>query len=324
MSLRKIICGKQLIITLLLLSIFLSSCQITSCQLEPTISFAPTVCQIAELPSAFPEYNSEELGQEWSKEIFIGDAFAKELDFYRAITAYKRALFLLPSDEISRRLQIEYNILLCYYLGNKYNEVVAYFEESSLINLPPRFPATDNLLILLFDSYQKTSQLEKADRILEIIQKYSPETAEDLILYTDVKSGEICSVEELVDEHPKRERLAPYLCEYYLGAKSVKKAKLLNAILPGAGYYYVGQKKSAVTSFLINTFFTWAAYRFFDRGYFAAGVITTSLELGWYLGGINGAGIEAQEFNNRLYSSYAEKMLRENCLFPILLFQTAF
>ena len=37
--------------------------------------------------------------------------------------------------------------------------------------------------------------------------------------------------------------------------KSPTKARWLNGILPGAGYSYIGQKQTALTSFLINALF---------------------------------------------------------------------
>jgi hypothetical protein len=106
--------------------------------------------------------------------------------------------------------------------------------------------------------------------------------------------------------------------------KSPSKARTLNAILPGAGYAYVGQKRSAVTSFLINALFTAAAYQFFSRGYTAAGAITASLEMGWYFGGINGAGIEANEYNARIFEGVGRKMLTDHTCFPVLMFETSF
>ncbi len=115
-----------------------------------------------------------------------------------------------------------------------------------------------------------------------------------------------------------------FFSEYCCKAKSVKKAQMLNAILPGAGYYYVGQKKSALTSFIINTLFTAAAYQLFDKGYFAGGLIVSSLELGWYLGGINGAGLEAKEYNQSIYNTMAKDTMAQNRLFPVLMFETTF
>lgn len=306
------------------ISLLVSGCQPRTPPIEPTITYVIPQHKLERLPSSFPPFTLEEASQDWVRELYIGDAFAREQDLYRAITSYKRALVLTPCDLKERRMQILYNIALCYYIGSKYQDVINTFEESELTDAKPPFPALNNLMIMLYDSYMKQNQCEKAEAVLDLIEMCSPDTARDLTLYTDVVLGSLCAVEADITNHPANEALIPYFCEYKLNAKSPKKAQILNAVLPGAGYYYVGQKKSALTSFVINVLFTAAAYQFFHHGYYAAGAITASLETGWYLGGINGAGLEAKEYNERLYDVMGHKMLADNGLFPVLMFETAF
>jgi hypothetical protein len=296
----------------------------TPCKLEPVINYLPYRDKVELLPSAFPPLTCEELQQDWGRELRVADAFARDLDLYRAITAYKRALILLPENLWDRRLQIQYSIILCYYLGNKYQEAVETFEESDLLNIQINFPAISTLLILLYDSYLQLDQPEKAERVMEIIEKCSDETARDLNLYTAIIEGDLPCVNALIEEHPASATFQPYFYDYCVEAKSVRKARMLNALLPGAGYLYVGQKKSALTSLIINALFIFATYELFHHGYPAGGVITGSLEAGWYFGGINGAGIEAQVYNNRIYEMNFRGMLEKNGLFPVLMFETAF
>lgn len=312
------------ILALLGLALSFSGCQPVSREIQPTIVYIPSPHLVNSLPSAFPDLNDNELKEEWSKELLIGDAFAHQLDLYQAITAYKRAKILISPTAIERILQIDYDIILCYYLGQKYQEAINTFEDSLLVNANAQFPAFDNLLIILLDCYYETGQTDKVDLLFQTINKCSPETGEDLSLYFDLKNGDLQEAECKIAKRDCPEKFQSHLSVYYEHAKSPQKAKFLNAILPGAGYYYVGQKKSAWTSFFINALFIAAAYQFFDRGYVAAGLITTSLEAGWYLGGINGAGIEAEEFNTRLYEGTVKNMLIENDFFPVLTLQTAF
>lgn len=314
---------RRWIISVLLIST-LTGCQSYRNEIDPVIVFTPSTCQIERLPTAFPPLTEEERQQEWAKELLMGDAFGRELDLYRAITCYKRALILLPEGAVERHLQIDYDIILSYYLGRKYQEAINTFEGSALVQVNPLFPGFNNLIILLQDSYRQVGQEERAECLFEVIQKYSPETAVDLSLYYDLEEGNLEEAQMAICAHPCRESLQEDMGIYYQNAKSPSKARTLNAILPGAGYYYVGQPKSAVTSFVINTLFSVAAYQFFKNGYIAAGAITTSLELGWYLGGINGAGIEATEYNSRLYEGVAQSMMVEHRFFPVLMFETAF
>lgn len=317
---------KTFVIGIVALSCLLSGCQ-SRAQLqpiEPTITYVLPKHRLERLPSAFEPFNTEEKKQDWVRELLIGDAFARDEDFYRAITAYKRALFLAPCELKERRQQILYNIALCYYIPNRYQDVINTFEEGELTEVTSSFPAFSNLVVMLYDSYMKQNQCEKAEAVLQLIDTCSPETSRDLLLYSELVEGHIAEASVYIEEHSSQDLLSPFICHYEENAKSPAKARFLNAIFPGAGYYYVGQQKSAVTSFMINALFTAAAYQFFHRGYYAAGAITASLEMGWYLGGINGAGLEAKEYNERLYEGICHKMLADNGLFPVLMFETAF
>jgi len=300
-----------------------TGCQLTTCQLNPTIS-CPTVHCAVQNPSAFDPLSSEELEHEWAKELLIGEAFAREWDLYRAITSYKRALILSSEISSSRSLQIHYDIIFCYYVSKKYIEAVASFENSPLTEATPQFPAFNQLLLMMYDSYMQIKNECKAEEFFERIEKFSPETALDLGIYEDLTHSDLCKAQEKITQHPDCCEIEADLGIYYEYMKSPSKARKLNALLPGAGYYYVGQKKSAITSFIINTLFILATYECFKHGHPAAGLITASLETGWYVGGINGAGIEAQEYNNRLFEGVATKILKEHYCFPILMFETSF
>lgn len=304
--------------------LFLTSCQKNCYVLEPTISYCPPKRLIAHLPSSFPPLTCAEAQEEWSKELLIGNCFARDMDLYRAITAYKRAKFLLPCGHEERRLQVDYCIVLAYYLGGKYQEAVETFETSPLTQAGPGFPAFGDLLVILYDSYSRDCRAERSQAVLEFINKYSPETKSDLELYQSVVDGDIDCAFFHASEHSRAEEILPHFDLYCCCAKSVKKAQTLNAVLPGAGYLYVGQKQTALTSFLLNTLFTAAAVCFFENGNIPMGVILTSLEAGWYFGGINGAGLAAKEYNERLFECHGREMLIENRLFPVLMLEYSF
>lgn len=299
-------------------------CQTACRKMEPTIFCPLHVECVTELPTPFSSLSPDEEKEEWAKELIYGNAFAKEWDLYRAITCYKRGLFLIPDCNIQRKQQLEYGIILSYYLGNKYQDCLNQFEKGSLSQAGPDFPAFNNLLLIVYDCYLMTKQEDKASCVMQAIQIYSPDTTEDLWLYEGLKSGDVDQVRGSILQHRDKEELMKEFAAYDQNVKSPRRARMLNAVLPGAGYYYVGEKKSALTSFIINTLFTAAAYQFFRKGYTAAGAITTSLELGWYLGGINGAGIEAEEYNTRLFEGIGRTMLTRNKAFPILMFETSF
>lgn len=310
------------------LSIGLAGCSRAASDFEPKIIYTPTEQHIAKLASPFEKLSKAELQQEWAKELYIGLHFGNELDLYRAITAFKRALILLPQTHKERKIQLEYYIFLSYYLGQKYQEALTYFQSSDLDSVPQDFPAYKDLLISLYECYMQTGQPEHSQVILQKIETLDPETSQSLKLSTAMKEGALQDIEEYAScsnlTDPTSEEVQEFLDDYSLQALSVTKAKTLNALLPGAGYYYVGQKKAAATSLVINALFTWAAYAFIKKGYVAAGIVTASLESGWYLGGINGAGLAANEYNERLYESSAKDFMIEHTLFPVLKLEMSF
>jgi len=264
---------------------------------------------------------SEENKEDWGKELHIGLVFAKEGDYYRAITSLKRALILIPPHRKERQLQINFCIMECYYLGNKYAEAVETYEHSNLSEMPIQFSALTELLIMLEDCYFQLERPKQAAKIRLYLENNKPEVLENLDISHAVSSANVENVEAFAVCH---EKVAQLIGNYAAEAKSPQKAQVLNALLPGAGYYYTGQKKAAFTSFAINALFIAAAYQFFNHGYYAAGFITASLETGWYFGGINGAGLAAKEYNERLYDYYAKDFLIEQKLFPVLMFNYVF
>lgn len=313
---------KKLLI--LLLCLVVVGCQKVSAPFEPNVVYIPTDIYLEKIPSAFPKITPEEARYEWSKEYRLGGGFVEELDFYRAITCFKRAGFLMPKKNEDRKLQVDFCVMQAYYMGFKYCDALRTFDKSNLINVPTDFPAMRELQIMLYDCYLKNNEFAKAELILKWVGENDCELADDLYMYEVISKGDIDAVESFLSEYHRSDSTTLFLAEYYDEMKSVRKAQVLNAVLPGAGYLYVGQKKSALTSFLINTVFIAAAYQFFHKGYTAAGIITTSLEFGWYIGGINGAGLAAKEFNERLYESKARNFLICEKLFPVLMFDYAF
>lgn len=258
--------------------------------------------------SPFPELTEEERQAEWGKELYFGIAFAADFDLYRAITSFKRARFLIDDASSSRASEIDYHIALAYYLGHKYREAVYQVESSHLLAVEADFPAFGDLLLLLYDCYKHLNEEQKSTHILSLLQTYYPENARKLYLLEDLEAGDFAASAAV---HPNLDHIA---LAYAGEKKSIRRARLLNATLPGSGYWYVGQKQTAVTAFLVNGAFLAAAAHFFGSGNVGAGIITMSLESGWYFGGITGAGLAAKSYNERLYSSYAEKVTeRERC-----------
>ncbi len=293
------------------------------CCLEPKIDFIVQDRYLKQLPDPFPPLTLEERKEDWGKEYLIGMRFAKELDLYQAMTAFRRAEILAPPYLQHRKLEMEYAILLSYYFGRRYAEAESSFAHSALRNVSDSFPAFHDLLLIVYDIYLQLGNEDKAYQILQLIQQYYPAEYEKLTLSYAMRNADLPILQAIADqkEMPCVDQL---LYNYESGKKSVRKAQLINAVLPGGGYLYVGQKQTAITAFLVNSLFIAATVAFFQKGEIAAGIITASFEAGWYFGGIYGAAQEAKFYNERLYERNATPIMNQCRLFPALMLNYGF
>lgn len=316
--------GKPYYKNLFILLLCCCSCTRVPKHIEPQLSYTIQERYLKQLPSPFSPLSAEEARQDWGKEYLIGQCFARELDFYRAITAFRRAEFLVPKEEALRHMEITYEILLCYYLGRRFEEVDSVFRQSMLKQADASFPAYRELLVILYDTYQQLGNEEKRCQILELLQQIDPQINEGLLLSTLIQRADLSALRCW----NATSFLAPCATQlvscYETKKKSVSTAQWLNALLPGSGYLYLGQRQTAFTAFLVNGLFIAASVQFFRHGYTAAGIITTSFEAGWYFGGIAGAGYEAKFYNERMYERCASPLMNKNGLFPIFMLRYSF
>ncbi len=304
--------------------LLLAGCYRVPDKIEPRINYQIQEQHFAKLSSAFPPLNPEEKNTDWAKEYIIARHFADELDLYRAVSTFKRAQILLGTEEKERRLEIQYDILLCYYLGGRYDEAIEAFDKSDLACVDKTFPAYHDLLLVLYECYREMDCPEKQHRIDELMEKSYPDTAEKLKLSRALREGNLPEIRTFAEGFQHSSYLDDLLTYYESQRKSVPTAQLLNAMLPGAGYLYIGQRKSAFTAFLLNGLFITAAVQFFRHGHTAAGIITAGFESGWYFGGIYGAGEEAKFYNERIYEKKASYVLNQYNLFPVLMMKYEF
>ena len=172
----------KLLIVILTCSILLSGCFKVPNRIDPKINTPVSESFIQSIKSPFPPLSDDERKEDWGKEYTIALAFAKKTDLYQAITNFKRADILIPQDEDERKQEIQYFMILSYYLGQKYHNVIKLFEESSLPSVDKSFTAFHDLLIILYQSYMEIGKDEKANKIKNVIDKSFSESNEQLQL----------------------------------------------------------------------------------------------------------------------------------------------
>ena len=298
-------------------------CNRPSEQINPHLSYNPDDGYLHSLTPPFPPLTRGESFEEWGREYTIGLSLAKELDLYRSITALKRALILVPQDYIARRAELHYFIALSYYLGGRYDEVIDTFENSELAHVDEQFPAYRDLLVLLYESFTKTSNPEKTEFVLDLLATTDPKLSERLRLSKLVASANLDHLRVAPPSTSATRNVKEFAEEYEAQKKSPALAGFLNA-LPGAGYLYVGQKQSAFTALMINALTTAGAVISYQSGNYPLAALLTSVEAGWYFGCIYGASQAAVSHNERIYEREAHVVMKQNRLYPVLMLNHAF
>lgn len=319
-----------------------TGCSRTLNEIEPKLSCQISPSSIARLPSPAPPLSHEEKASDWGKEYEMGASFAKEGDFYRAITCFKRAQFFALSKQVDLKhwQYLDWGVFLSYMLGGKYREALDSFESSLLLEDPKSFPAYHDLQALLVEALAETRKKRSKEgkrtgkaslpAIIPALEQEDPEYGRKVRYFFYLSHARLNDLETYLAEQSEPNpdattRAIKRFCEdFRVHRKSPTAAGLYNALLPGAGYLYVGQVQSAVTSLLLNVLFVAASWRFFEKGDTAAGIITAGFEAGWYVGGITGARLAAKQYNDTYYNQRASQLMTEQRIFPLLMLHYAF
>ncbi len=273
---------------------------------------------LRERPSILLALTSSEKNATWAGEYLIAKTFANELDLYQASVAFRRAAILAEVQNPGKVTDLEYGTLYCYYLAQKYSEVIEFFEKSSLRSVDASFSGYHDLLVILYDSYIQTDARPQAEKLLAFIRDKSPETAKKLFIWQAFVNADFTALQELSLQDPQIKKV---LDTFWEKKKSVKTAEYLNSFLPGAGYFYLGQYQSGLTAIALNALFIVASFHYFSKGHIASGIIFAMFEMGWYDGGVAGAGHETKFYNERVYENLSIDLLWKNKLFPILMLE---
>ncbi|MBW1776146.1 MAG: tetratricopeptide repeat protein [Deltaproteobacteria bacterium] len=83
------------------------------------------------------------------------------------------------------------------------------------------------------------------------------------------------------------------------------------AVVPGAGYLYCGRYRDALTAFIVNGLFAWAAVEAFDNDSPALGSLISAMEFGFYSGSIFGSVASARKFNENRIQRFIDTLKKE-------------
>jgi hypothetical protein len=251
----------------------------------------------------------------------FAEALFHDGDYFRAITEYKRFLFLYPSDERAGRVQLQ--IGLSYQRGQQWADARKTFEEiaqrhpdadiraeaayrvgetsfqqgryaQAIADLRPvaeRYPHTsvgDQARYLLGWSYLRARQWPEASQAFATIDATSPLFPSSRALADAARAGE---------ELPR---------------KSPALAGLMSAFIPGTGHFYTGRWRDGTVALLLNGAFVAAGLEAVSAGNEAAAGLLLFFEAAWYSGAIYGAVNAAQKYNLDLEERWLQGLDRQH------------
>ena len=250
----------------------------------------------------------------------VADSFMEEKEYYRAITEYKRFLFLFPdSTECDYAL---FQTGMAYLSGGDNNGAVKNLE--ALRERYPVSPHGDGALFFTGMAHWKAKRTQEAcSTFLAVVRVYpdslySPQAlAAGALTQLDDDNPQASHdlLERFVNEYPgHREtgnvRKAMTLIDDYSGLpqKSEALAGILSAIVPGAGYAYAGDYGTAVMSFVVNGAFIAGAWTAFAQGLYGVGVLAGGVGAPFYIGNIYGSALAAKKANRAARQEMANRV----------------
>jgi TolA-binding protein len=247
----------------------------------------------------------------------FADALFNDGDYYRAITEYKRFLFLHPSDARAGRVQLqigrayvgaqqwedarktftaiaqqhadaEIRAEAAYRVGDTSFRQGRYMQ--AIADLRPvaerygQTPVGQRARYLLGWSYLRARQWPEATQTFEAIDTASP-------LFPSSRT--------LADAAREAENLP---------RKSPALAGLMSALIPGTGHFYTGRYRDGAVALLLNGAFLAAGIEAVSAGNEAAAGLLFFFEAAWYSGAIYGAVNAAQKYNRDIEERWLQSL----------------
>lgn len=238
----------------------------------------------------------------------FGDSLYQEKDYYRAITEYKRFLYLYPNHP--QRNDVQFHIGFSYLKGEKWDAAIPYFQK---LETPEAFFTLGQTY---FEAKRYTLAIDAWNQFLEQYPKsYLTEWVRYQLGWAYFfqeklqPSSQVFSQIKNLSLKDKAQKLSreiiswnekPYRSPFLAGT--------LSAILPGLGQWYDGRFWDGLSALLVNGMFAYGIYATFrDEHYPSAGILIF-LGSGFYGGNIFSAVSSAHKFNQNIRESSWSKL----------------
>jgi tetratricopeptide (TPR) repeat protein len=242
----------------------------------------------------------------------LGDSFMGEREYYRAITEYKKFLFLFPHSEQAD--SVLFKIGMAYYRGDEFETAAGVFASVGEKYRESRYAPTAGYYAGL--CFWRLNRLDEAAAAFSAVATRYPASGdaprallEKSLVEFDLRDvpGSREELERFLAAYPKDDRAAGarealVLLEQgqELPRKSPVVAGILSAAVPGAGHLYAGHFGDGITSFFLNgMFIAGTVVAIQQENYAVAGVVGV-IGLPFYIGNIYGAANAATKWNIRV------------------------
>lgn len=259
---------------------------------------------------------------EFKKQFDFAEYLFNEGDYFRAISEYKRFIFLYPDNQLVEKSR--FRVCECYYKAGRWQEAIEALNK--YIKDYPASPLREDAFYLKGLSEKELKHYEEAISALEVA---SSSFSEDLrnrsffqiaLVYVERENWEMARTyfSKISEQSPLYPSAWTFSSELEkidtIPQKSPGLAGTLAAVLPGAGHLYTERPRDALVAFLLNGAFIWAAVELFEDENYVAGGLVTFFELGWYTGNIYSAVGSAYKYNRRVKNEFIQNIKERTSL----------
>ena len=239
----------------------------------------------------------------------LGDAFMAEGEYYRAITEYKKLIFLFPASR--QVVDAGFRIAMAYYRGEEYESAVrafaafqahhpgsgyapqaGYYEGMShlWLNRPEKAESSFSRVVAAYPDSDSGRRALLGKSLIRFDRKDTAGCRRQLERYLadypgDERAHNVSEAITMLDRNREPAQKSPLT------------AGLLSALIPGSGHVYAGHYGDGITSFFLNGLFIAGTVMSVKQENYAVAGLVGTIGLPFYIGNIHGAANAANRYN---------------------------